>query len=151
LVEDGLSLDERNHLIWLCLAPFLVVLFALIAYWVILEWVRPLKASWDFLLWVGLPLSIVLPVAILLPYEVFFPRRIRKSAAFHAKRFARRAAVVLAILLSLEMTMSVSVLVFEARLGNDAFLLGIVIWTTILLAVYVPFLRRRTRTVAQNF
>ncbi len=131
--EAELSPEERKHLYNMVSAVFLVVFFSFLV--PMLFYLRPPEpfpqGMWDFFVWYGVPLSVILPTSFFLPYEVFYPKWARKSRVFHMKRFARRTLSLFVVVLSFFGVTSISEVTFSKMLGDNA------IWPGMLLCVFV--------------
>jgi uncharacterized membrane protein len=143
MTEAELSFEERNHLYTLCITSFLVVSFVFLAFMLLLMQAEFLQTGWGFLIWFGLPYSILGPTTGFLAYEVFYPIRVRKTRMFHMKRFARRALTGFAAMLSFFTVTSISEITFSKTLGDNAFFPGIALYLLAIMTAFFLWLRRQ--------
>jgi nitrogen fixation/metabolism regulation signal transduction histidine kinase len=149
--ESELSWEERDHLYKLCAIPSLIVLWTFIAYVVYLQRTDPLKNTWDFVIRLAFPNSIIELTAFFLTFEVLYHRRSGKTAAFHIKRFGRRMLSSLACVLPGLLLMCISALAFSETLGEfNATFLGIGVWVLILLIVTLKLRSRHLRKTLEQ-
>ncbi len=133
MAEAELSPEERKHLYNMVGTVFLVVFFSFLV--PMLFYFKPPEpfplGMWDFFVWYGVPLSVILPTSFFLPYEVFYPKRARKSRMFRMKRLTRRTLSLFVVMLSFFGVTSISEVTLSKTLGDNA------IWPGMLLCVFV--------------
>jgi len=142
-----LTPEERKHLYNMVAIVFFITLVAFLAYFVYLMRTDPLKTGWDFSIRIGIPYSIVGPTSWFLAYEVFYPKRVRKSRVFHAKRFARRALSLFVVVLSFSGAISISEVSFSETLGDSAIWPGLTLWVFVFLAAVLLWLRHQSSRI----
>jgi putative effector of murein hydrolase LrgA (UPF0299 family) len=151
MTENELTWEERDHLYKLSAIPFLIVLYAFIAYLFYLMQTDLLKTTLDTIILLGLPFSIIGPTTLFLTFEALYYRRIRKTAAFHIRRLVRRLLFVNAGVLSLWAIVIIFDVVLSANLGEkNATRLGFGIAAIALLIVVLKFTKRRFRKVFEQ-
>lgn len=147
--EVELTPEERKHLYNTVSAVFLIAFFSFLV--PMLFYLMPPKpfpqGMWDFFVWYGVPLSIIVPASFFLPYEVFYPKRARKSRMFHTKRFARRTVSLVTVMLGFFWVTSLSVVTFSQTLGDNAFMPGMVTFVLVFLAAALLWLRRQSSRI----
>ncbi len=152
MAEAELTSEERKHLYNIIAIVFLVaiVTFGFPMFFYLMPPEPFPQGIWSFFVWYGVPLSIILPTSLFLPYEVFYPKRVRKSRTFHAKRFARRALSLSVVLLSFSGAMSISEVTFSKTLGDNAIWPGLVSFVFVFFAAVFLWLRRHNSRIQQS-
>ena len=145
--EAELTLEERKHLNNMVATVFFMTLVAFLAYFVYLMRTDPLKTGWDFSIRIGIPYSILGSTTVFLSYEVFYPKRVRKSGMFHVKRLARRALGATAVIVSLSVVTSISIVTFSETLGDSAIWPGLTLWVFVFLAAVLLWLRHQSSRI----
>jgi len=145
--ETELTLEERGRLWTKCGIAFLVVSFSFLVWLLHFKVTKSPLIGWDNFIWVGLPYSIVGPMSFFLTYEVLYPRRVRKSSIFHAKRFARRELSGVVVIQSFSAVVSFSAVTFSKTLGSEAFYPGMVLWVFVFLTSVFLWLRRQNSRI----
>jgi hypothetical protein len=148
--EAELTLEERKHLYNMVAMAFFITLVAFLAYFVYLMRTDPLQTGWDFSIRMGIPYSIIGPTSWFLAYEVFYPKRVRKSPTFHAKRFARRALSLSVVVLSFSGVISLSEVTFYKTLGDFAIWPGLVLFVFVFSATVLLWLRHHNSRIQQS-
>ena len=149
--ESEISWKERDRLYKLSAIPFLIVVYAFIAYVVYLMRTNPLRDIWDFTVRVGLPSSVIGSSALFSTFEVLYHRKSGRTATFHIKRFAHRAFFVNVGVLSFLALIIIFNIAFSDTLGEkNATLLGFGICAIIFLIVALKLGKRSLRKVLEQ-
>jgi heme A synthase len=141
MVENDLTLKERERLNRVSAVVFVAVVLVLAVYFIYRMRTDPLKTIWDVLLSLGVPFAVGGSLAYLLPSEAFYYKRAKKPVGFHIRRVGLNVLFTFALYSLYLLMIGTSTIVFSETLNQYyAWLFGTALW---LLIMYVIIFKRR--------
>jgi hypothetical protein len=139
--DQQLSLEQKNRIYEISAIPVILAFFVFLAYAISLLQKNLLGTTWNFIMLWFLPFFIVEFMVGTLSFEILYHQKMKKSLAFHMRRFGMNMALAVLSVLSLVALMLFMDVTLSSLLGKYAVVLGMVLWSLMFAAIIAKFQR----------